>query len=114
MSVVVLPAPLGPRKPTISPGAIPNEMPSTARTARVFRRTRLFVAASEARLALGDVEDLLEPVDVDCALAHPDRFSFPCFFAYCSPRLKTQSPSGTETAPISSSGQISSHIAVRG
>jgi len=41
---------------------------------------------------------------------HPDRFSFPCFFAYCSPRRKIASPIGAETTPITSSGQISSHI----
>ena len=35
--VVVLPAPLGPRKPTISPGAISNEMSSTAFTALYSR-----------------------------------------------------------------------------
>jgi hypothetical protein len=32
LSVVVLPAPLGPRKPTRSPRAIVNETPSTALT----------------------------------------------------------------------------------
>src|SRR2546425_2022353 len=40
-SVVVLPAPFGPRKPTTSPGSISNEIPSTASTRLVFRRTRL-------------------------------------------------------------------------
>src|SRR4249920_1234609 len=44
-SVVVLPAPFGPRKPTISPDATVNEMPSTALTSRVLRLMRLFVAA---------------------------------------------------------------------
>src|SRR5438876_1165295 len=42
-------------------------------------------------------------------LGHPDRFSFPCFLAWISPRRKTQIPSGTETAPISSRGQMSPH-----
>jgi len=42
---------------------------------------------------------------------HPDRFSFPCRFAYCSPRRKTQSPSGIDTAPITISGQMSPHTA---
>src|SRR5207237_9028761 len=37
----VVPAPFGPRKPTTSPGSISNEIPSTARTSRVLRRTRL-------------------------------------------------------------------------
>src|SRR5919109_3843224 len=46
LSVVVLPAPLGPRKPTISPGATSNEMPSTAWTSRERRRTRLRSEAS--------------------------------------------------------------------
>src|SRR5919197_3642933 len=44
-SVVVLPAPFGPRKPTTSPGSISNAIPSTARTSRHLRRRRLFVAA---------------------------------------------------------------------
>jgi hypothetical protein len=34
LSVVVLPAPFGPKKPTRSPVAIENEMPSTALTVR--------------------------------------------------------------------------------
>ena len=45
LSVVVLPAPLGPRKPTTSPAAISKLIPSTAWTWRVSRRTRLRVAA---------------------------------------------------------------------
>ena len=113
MSVVVLPAPFGPRKPTISPGAMSNEMPSTARTSRVLRRTRLFVAARSPASRSGTSKTLREVGDVDGRSAHPDLFSFPCFFAYCSPRPKTQRPSGIETAPMISSGQISSHIAVR-
>src|SRR5207342_2963108 len=40
-SVVVLPAPLGPRKPTTSPGSIVNETESTAETSLVSRCTRL-------------------------------------------------------------------------
>ncbi len=46
LRVVVLPAPFGPRKPTISPGGTSKDMSSTARTSRYLRRTRLF---SEAR-----------------------------------------------------------------
>ena len=44
-SVVVLPAPFGPRKPTISPGAMSKLMFRTASTSRVFRRTREVSAA---------------------------------------------------------------------
>src|SRR2546430_15780669 len=44
-SVVVLPAPFGPRKPTTSPGSISNEIPSTARTSRHCRLTRPLSAA---------------------------------------------------------------------
>src|SRR5205814_5646714 len=44
-SVVVFPAPFGPRKPTTSPGAIVNETPSTAWTLRNLRRYRLRTAA---------------------------------------------------------------------
>ena len=44
--------------------------------------------------------------------AHPDLFSFPWRFAYRSPRRKTSSPSGTETIPITTSGQSSSPMAV--
>ena len=112
MSVVVLPAPLGPRKPTTSPGAISKEMASTARTSRVLRRTRLFVAATSPGVPLGDVEDLEQPVDVYGCVHQPHRFSFPCFFAYCSPRANTHSPSGIETTPMIMSGHSSSHIAV--
>src|SRR5215210_9095935 len=46
------------------------------------------------------------------AADHPDLFSFPCRFAYCSPIRKTSRPSGIETAPIRTSGQSSSPIAV--
>src|SRR5581483_4917333 len=42
---------------------------------------------------------------------HPDRFSFPWRFAYCSPRRKTQSPSGIDAAPITISGQMSPQTA---
>ena len=45
-SVVVLPAPLGPKKPTISPLAMSKLTPFTASTIRYFRRNRL---ATEAR-----------------------------------------------------------------
>ena len=38
--VEVLPAPLGPRKPTTSPGVTSNEMASTATTSLVWRRKR--------------------------------------------------------------------------
>ena len=38
---------------------------------------------------------------------HPERFSFPCFFAYRSPTLNTESPIGIENAPITSSGHTS-------
>src|SRR3970282_1731863 len=41
---------------------------------------------------------------------HPDLFSFPCFFAYSSPRWKTHRPRGMVTAPMTSNGTISSHI----
>ncbi len=41
--------------------------------------------------------------------AHPDRFSFPCRFAYRSPVRKTSSPSGIETPPIRSNGHTSAH-----
>jgi hypothetical protein len=44
---------------------------------------------------------------------HPDRFSFPCFLAYRSPVRKIRRPSGTETAPITSSAQISVPRSVR-
>ena len=44
-SVVVFPAPLGPRKPTISPGCSTKEMPSTAVTSSRRLRTRLASAA---------------------------------------------------------------------
>ncbi len=66
----------------------------------------------EPRLPLRDVEDLAELRDVNGGLGHPDLFSLPCFFAYCSPRLNTHSPSGIETTPMMISGQSSSHIAV--
>ena len=81
LSVVVLPAPFGPRKPTRSPGAISNEMPSTARTSRVRRRTRLFVGSFQPLVALGDLEDLEQPVDAYRRLHHPLRLSFPWRFA---------------------------------
>jgi hypothetical protein len=44
------------------------------------------------------------------ASPYPDRFSFPCFFACVSPSRKIQSPTGAATTPITSKGQISSHI----
>src|SRR5215204_4170252 len=44
-SVVVLPAPFGPRNPTTSPAPISNEIASTAVTSRVFRLNRLRTAA---------------------------------------------------------------------
>lgn len=45
LRVVVLPAPLGPKNPTISPGATSKEMFFTASTSRVVRETRLLIAA---------------------------------------------------------------------
>ena len=59
-----------------------------------------------------DVEPGLELLVALCLADrdHPLRFSFPWRFAYISPRLKTHRPSGIETAPITSSGQISSHM----
>src|SRR5262249_22186186 len=68
----------------------------------------------ETGLPLGDVEDLQQPVDVDRVLHQPLRFSFPCRFAYTSPRRNTHSPSGTETAPMTRSGQMSPQRPVRG
>ena len=40
-------------------------------------------------------------------VVYPDRLSFPCFLACNSPRRKTQIPSGTETTPMISIGQMS-------
>ena len=59
MSVVVLPAPFGPRKPTTSPGPISNEIVSTARTCLVFRRTRLRTAARRPASRSGTANVLL-------------------------------------------------------
>src|SRR5215211_575630 len=42
-----------------------------------------------------------------CSADHPERLSLPCCFAYRSPRWNTQTPSGTETMPITMSGQMS-------
>src|SRR6266508_6622962 len=55
----------------------------------------------EIRVALGSAD----------LQSHPDLFSFPCFFAYRAPRRKTSRPSGIETAPITSSGQMSRQTA---
>ena len=44
--VVVLPAPLGPRKPTISPGSMAKLTPSTARTSLYSRRNSPRIAPS--------------------------------------------------------------------
>src|SRR4051794_25246137 len=46
LSVVVLPAPLGPRNATISPGSMVKLTPSTARTCLYSRRTRARTAPS--------------------------------------------------------------------
>src|SRR5205814_111554 len=49
--VVVLPAPFGPRKPTISPASTRNEMPRTASTApKVLVRSRTSIIAWPMRL----------------------------------------------------------------
>ena len=64
------------------------------------RRTRIHASRSASALHRPDGD-------------HPDRLSFPCFFACCSPRRKIASPTGAATAPITSSGQISSHIVER-
>ena len=52
-------------------------------------------------VARGDVSR--EPV------FHPDRFSFPCFFACRSPTRKTRSPIGVASTAMISSGQTSAH-----
>src|SRR5438477_356338 len=39
----------------------------------------------------------------------PDRLSLPCFLACSSPRRNTQIPSGTDTTPMISIGQMSPH-----
>src|SRR5581483_5871032 len=57
-SVVVLPAPFGPRKPTTSPPAMSNPTPSTARTSRVRRRTRLRAAARTPASRSGTTKNL--------------------------------------------------------
>src|SRR5215217_6959851 len=64
----------------------------------------------EDAIGLDRVVDLGAALEVRARLGgadHPDRFSFPCFFAYRSPVRKVNRPSGTETAPITSSAQIS-------
>ena len=96
------------------PGAISNEMPSTARTSRVLRRTRLFVAASETRprargrrrSCAGRRRGLRAPLIPTSSASRAASRS-------ARRGAKTQSPSGIETAPMTSSGQISSHSAVR-
>ncbi len=47
-------------------------------------------------------------VGSEVVLHQPLRLSFPCLFAYSSPRRNTHRPSGMEIAPISTSGPISS------
>src|SRR5262249_35868141 len=42
-------------------------------------------------------------------LHQPLRFSFPCFFAYRSPRWKMARPSGIATTAMRSSGQTLAH-----
>ena len=48
--------------------------------------------------------------DVACEpVGHPDRFSFPCFFAYRSPTLKIARPIGVASTAMISSGQTFAH-----
>ena len=65
LSVVVLPAPFGPRKPTRSPAAMSKEMPSTARTSLYSRWKSERTRRHEPGRALVDAVDLGEPVDLD-------------------------------------------------
>src|SRR5688572_11965511 len=61
LRVVVLPAPLGPRKPTISPGSIAKLTPPTATTSRWARLTRLFAAALRPGSRTGTLKTLARP-----------------------------------------------------
>ena len=65
MRVVVLPAPLGPRKPTRSPGSMSNVMPSTAFTSVVRPVEERAQRRGEAGRALVDPVVLLESLHVD-------------------------------------------------
>src|SRR5690606_20921761 len=58
--VVVLPAPFGPRKPTISPGPTRNVMSRTASTVRVSRRARLVSAGGRAAVRTGSTYQVTE------------------------------------------------------
>ena len=78
----------------------------------------LDVPERDSVVGMGGVEDLHASLEVGFGLGpadhcrsaqgdHPDRFSLPWRLAYCSPRRKTQRPSGIATTPITSSGQMS-------
>src|ERR671910_763777 len=68
------------------------------------------IGAREPELLLGEID--ADEFKASGEAGHPDRFSFPCRFAYSPPRRKTQRPSGIVTIPITTSASNSSPIDV--